>query len=301
MKIALIVFSGTGNTLYVSKFLAKELQRLGAMVDILTLGIKQKEIQEAQIFREQIAAYDMLGIAFPVLGFGAPTNVLEFARTLPSVKKSLFIFKSAADNHQVNNAASEMLERILTQKGYDVFHDFLYMMPSNFMIGYPKAFNLQMIDAVAKKARMHASEIMNRTRVKLSISKMWHLIAACVHYLESNYGRHYFGQSLNATLECNLCGTCIKNCPIGNIEQEENKVTFHQKCLFCMRCIYHCPTHAIKAKWYNWCIIKEGYNLQEYLDSKDSNRVFITQKSKGFWRHFRDYFYEERCLHVKPK
>lgn len=292
MKIALIVFSGTGNTLYVSKLLAKELQILGAIVHIITLGLKPKEVQEAQIFREKIAEYDMFGLAFPVLGFGAPANVLAFADTLPLGCKKAFLFKSAADNHQVNNAASEELQSILRQKGYDVFHDFLYMMPSNFMVGYPKALNFQMIDKAKVKASAHAKEIMSSTRVQLPISKIWHFIATLVHYLESHYGRQHFSKSLVTTLECNFCQTCIKNCPVGNIAQEENRVKFHQKCLFCMRCIYHCPTHAIETKKYNWCIIKEGYNLQEYLNFEDNDRVFITPKSRGFWKHFRHYFYD---------
>jgi ferredoxin len=291
MNIALIVFSGTGNTLHVSKLLGNALENLQANVTIITLGLKQHEREEAQIFREQIATYHRIGFAFPVLGFGAPANVLAFAHTLPEGHNQVFIFKSAADNHQINNAASEELEEILTHKGYDVFHDFLYIMPCNFMVSYPKAFNLQIIDEVKRKATLHALELVQAKRSKLLISTGWHLIARTIHYLESHYGRQRFGTALNATSKCTLCLTCLKNCPIQNITCEGSVLTFHNNCLFCMRCVYSCPTQSIDSKSYHWCVIKEGYNLKEYLNAHDENRVFITQQSRGFWRHFRDYFF----------
>lgn len=291
MKIAILVFSGTGNTLYVSQLLSKALQTLGATVDILTLGVQQKEVEALQRLRDTIATYDRFGIAFPVLGLGAPANVLDVASSLPCGKAKVFLFKSAADNHQINNAASEELERILGEKGYDVFHDFLYLMPCNFMVSYPNALNLQMIDTVNIKASLHAKELMEGKRSKLFISPLWHFIAKWVHILESRYGRQHFGMALHATSSCKLCLTCLKNCPAGNIILKGNVLEFHNQCLFCMRCIYQCPTHAIHAQKYHGFVIKEGYHLQDYLSSKEGNRIFITPKSRGFWKHFRDYFY----------
>lgn len=291
MKIAIIVFSGTGNTLYVSQLLALELHKLGAVVDIITLGLKPKEIEDTQRFREQIAEYDRFALAFPVLGFSAPSNVLDFAQTLPFGHTKVSLFKSAADNHQINNAASEELERVLSEKGYDVFHDFLYLMPCNFLVSYPNALNLQMIDTAKTKASIHAKELMEGKRSKLLISPLWHFIAKWVHILESRYGRQHFGMALHATSSCKLCLTCLKNCPAGNITLKGNVLEFHNQCLFCMRCIYQCPAHAIHAQKYHGFVIKAGYHLQDYLSSKERNRVFITPKSRGFWKHFCDYFY----------
>lgn len=291
MNVALIIFSGTGNTLHVAKYLARALENLQASVTIITLGLNKHEREEAHAFKEKIATFDRIGFAFPVLGFGAPANILAFAHTLPIGNAKVFIFKSAADDHQVNNASSEELEKILTHKGYDVFHDFLYIMPCNFMVSYPKAFNLQMLDVLERKAAFHAVELIEVKRSKLPISKIWHYIARTIHHLESHYGRQRFGIALNATSQCTLCFTCLKHCPVQNITCEGSVLTFHDNCLFCMRCIYGCPKQAIDAKCYNWAIIKEGYNLKEYLNARDENRVFITQYSKGFWKHFRHYFY----------
>lgn len=290
MNVALIVFSGTGNTLHVAKHLARALHNLEASVTIITLGLDKHEREVAHAFKEKIATFDRIGFAFPVLGFGAPVNIVAFAQTLPTNNAKVFIFKSAADDHQVNNAASEELEKILTHKGYDVFHDFLYIMPCNFMVSYPKAFSLQMIDALGQKAALHAVEIIEEKRSKLLISKVWHLVARTIHHLESNYGRQRFGQALHTTSQCTLCLTCLKHCPVQNITCEGSVLTFHDKCLFCMRCIYGCPKQAIDAKRYHWAIIKEGYNLKEYLNAHDENRVFITHQSRGFWKHFRGYF-----------
>lgn len=65
---------------------------------------------------------------------------------------------------------------------------------------------------------------------------------------------------------------------------------FGENCLFCMRCVYNCPARAIHARGMNWCIIKDGYQLNDYLEATDKDRIFITRNSRGYWKHFLEYF-----------
>lgn len=291
MKIGIAVFSGTGNTAYVAELLSRELHSLGATVDIHKI--------DSRIFRDNgpitvnfdPRAYDLVGIGHPVLGFGPTPLVLRFAVALPHGPGRIFIFKSAADNHHINNTASEKLIQILENKGYDVFHNFLYVMPCNWIFTYKRSFNLQIIDKAKEKAVYHAREIIKGSRVLMPVYGCWRRVAHIFHYLESNYGRKQFGRALHVTKDCTCCGLCIRNCPAENIREVQNKVCFGEKCLWCMRCVYSCPEKAIYAKGMNWCIIKSGYQLNDYLDVSDNDRTFITRDSRGYWKHFQEYFF----------
>lgn len=47
--------------------------------------------------------------------------------------------------------------------------------------------------------------------------------------------------------KCIKCGTCIKVCPSGAIQIEENQFFIDlKKCIFCGNCSYYCPVKAIK-------------------------------------------------------
>lgn len=290
MKIGIALFSGTGNTAHVARLLASELQSLGATVEIHPIDSTNSRLTDEATGDFDPARYDLVGIGHPVLGFGATPLVLRFAEAFPHGSGRIFIFKSAADNHPLNNAASEQLIRILGRKGYDVVHDFLYVMPCNWVITYQRRFNLQTVDKAQEKASQHARDLMTGVRSLMPVYRGWRCIARFFHYLESNYGRKEFGKSLRAKEDCNLCGHCIRNCPMKNIREERGVVRFGENCIWCMRCVYSCPAKAIDARWMSWCIVKGGYRLKDYLGASDTDRTFITSKSRGYWKHFREYF-----------
>jgi ferredoxin/flavodoxin len=290
MKIGIAVFSGTGNTAYVAKLLAKELRDLGATVDIRQIDSTGFHIIDEETAGFDPSCYDLVGIGHPILGFGSPPLVLRFAQALPNGRGRMFIFKSAADNHRINNAASEKLIGVLEDKGYEVVHDFLYIMPCNWVVNYQRCFNLQIIDKANQKAVLHARELITGTRSLMPVYRGWRQLARILHYLETNYGRKQFGRALCVTKDCNLCGLCIRNCPAKNIREENQVVHFGENCLWCMRCVYNCPTRAIDAQWMKWCIIKGGYRLNDYVEASDISRTFITRRSRGYWKHFQEYF-----------
>lgn len=290
MKIGVAVFSGTGNTAYVTELLAKELHGLGAAVEIHRIDLHGFCHNDQVINTFDPCKYDLVGIGHPVLGFGPTPLVLRFAEAFPKGQGRIFIFKSAADNHRINNTASEKLIRIFQDKGYDVFHDFLYVMPCNWIFSYDRRLNLQIIDKAKEKAAYHARELMKGTRSLMPVHRWWRHTARILHYLESNHGRKQFGRALRITKDCNSCGHCIMNCPAENIRMEDQAIRFGENCLWCMRCVYDCPARAIYAKGMNWCIIKGGYRLNDYLEASDTDRTFITRNSRGYWKHFLEYF-----------
>ena len=290
MKMLIVVFSGTGNTDYVSKALTKELNKNGVLVEYIPLGLSKKEKASFEMLSENLDSYDMLGIGFPILGCNAPGIIYDFITTLPCKKHDAFLFATAADPHEINHLAFNELSKCLQQKDYRVIHNFLYLMPCNFMIAYPEPFNLQILDTIQSKVFLHTNELIQKSEKTLSITSGWKIIAKTIHYVENRWGRKFFGKSLYTNSHCTLCLHCLHHCPMGNIAQNSNTLNFGENCLFCMRCIYNCPQKAIQSKWYTWFILQEGYNLKNILNKKNSNRTFITNQSTGFWKHFYHYF-----------
>lgn len=292
MKVGIAFFSGTGNTAHVSRLIAQELRNLGALVDIHLIDSAKQDIDDNAFNSKKFepSNYDIIGIGHPVLGFGPTPIVQSFVETFPKGHGRIFIFKSAADNHHINNSASDDIIHILEHKGYDVFNDFLYVMPCNWVISYQQSFNYQIIDQAKKKAIHHASEIITFKRHRMQIYSGWRTLAGIVHHLETKLGRKQFGKALRTTKNCTHCGRCIRSCPVGNIEEENKQIKFGENCLWCMRCVYNCSVNAIDAQYMNWCVLKKGYKLKNIVEGTGDNRTFITGKSRGYWAHFREYF-----------
>jgi ferredoxin/flavodoxin len=291
VNIGIAVFSGTGNTMHVAGVLAERLRNHGAEVELFHIDA---DCRDQIATRLSTTAYDLIGIGHPVLGFGATPLMLRFVEALPEGRGKVFIFKSAGDNHRINNSASEKLMRVLQGKGYEIVHDFLYVMPCNWLIGYRRPFNLQIIDTVAAKAERHARELTVGVRSFLPVHRGWRLLARFFHFLESRYGTRQFGRSLRAGTGCTGCGLCVASCPVSNINEDHRGPRFGSECIWCMRCVYTCPAGAIEAPGMNWCILKGGYRLTDYIGATDRERTFITRESGGYWKHFVEYFFEKK-------
>lgn len=60
--------------------------------------------------------------------------------------------------------------------------------------------------------------------------------------------KEYHGIPLKpkANQNCNGCGICVQQCPVGAIPTDHPKQTDTKLCISCMRCIAVCPRHARK-------------------------------------------------------
>lgn len=61
--------------------------------------------------------FDAVGVCYPIHGFNAPYNVLEFAHDMPKTHdKPLFVLKSSGEPLALNNVSSYKLVSILKKK-----------------------------------------------------------------------------------------------------------------------------------------------------------------------------------------
>jgi len=288
-RIGIFCFSGTGNTEIVANLLAEGLRRRQADVEIIRVEdvlYKGREVQPDN--------FDLIGVGHPVLGFDATGVVYNFVRLLPHCAgKKAFVFKTAGDPHYVNYGASKSIIKIMRAKGYEVFHDSLTAMPCNWYLRYDDRLVKQLYEAAVKKADKISWEILTETARTLKINPVLRAVLKLIYHAEEKLGAKYFGKGLKASGACISCKKCVNECPSGNITMEGTNVRFGSKCIWCMRCIYSCPKNAICPSIFISCVLKDGYNggfnIQRILDDPAVEGNFVTDKTRGYYKHFYKY------------
>ncbi len=285
-NIGLFYFSGTGNTRSVTRMIKESFQNRG-------IGVESFSIDEliSKKINIEVDKYSMIGMGYPIHGFGAPRIVETFLSLMPSGNnKDVFIYTTAADFVAVNYNASAKVAKEFKIKGYNVFYERIICMGSNFLIKYDKELEHQLYLAAYEKAGALCTDVLARKRRKNRLNLIFGGVVSLIHWFEDKFAP-LVGSSLHTTEKCNLCGLCVRNCPTNNIYVKDNKISFKRECFLCMRCIYACPQKAITAKSFNFFILKDGYNIndiinKEYLDISGEDK---TKKAAFFKKHFADY------------
>lgn len=165
-KILMCVFSGTGNTRKIANLFSDEFIKNG--VETTIVDIKKG----ARI--ESVDDFDAVGVCYPIHGFNAPYNVLEFAHDMPKTHdKPLFVLKSSGEPLALNNVSSYKLVSILKKKGYDYFAEYHYVMPYNMIFRHDDAAAYKMWHTAKNLAPVEAREILSLTPHKLKKNTAW--------------------------------------------------------------------------------------------------------------------------------
>lgn len=290
-KIGIFYFSGTGNTEIIARLLAESYERNQVEVELFRIEdvVNHKKTSV-------INDFDLIGVGHPVLGFGASGITDQFAQMLPSCPgKKAFVFKTASSPHYLNQGASDRVIQTMEAKGYRVFHNSIIAMPCNLYIKYDDQLNKQLYQAAVKKVERIVTDTLSVQEQHLKINGVLSKLLRVLYYGEEHYGAQYFAKGLAASTNCTHCKKCVRDCPTNNISEAEDGISFGSNCIWCMRCIYACPNHAIKAKHLSGCVLDPytgGFNIDQLLNNPQIDGNYVTEKSKGYYKHFIKYFSE---------
>ena len=224
-------------TKYIADRFIDEFNKQGIAVDCFR--IETVDMQNITYF-----CYDALGIFYPVHALNAPEIVIKSAKLLPkSDGKNTFIIHTAGEDNKVNYASSDLLIKLLTGKGYNVFYNRLIEMPSNLIVKYDEAKVAGILSAANEDIPNIAGEIIKLTPyfMKESVFAKVLAFAGRAEWL----GARILGKFFYIKSGCTRCGKCADNCPNRNIVMNEKSVSFMRRCGLCMRCIYLCPQNAV--------------------------------------------------------
>ena len=216
-------------------------------------------IENTLIETVQLDSYNIVGFAYPTHSFNAPEIVINFAKKSPRVKSlNTFIISTAGEKARVNDSSSGLLAKILRKKGFNVFYERQFIMPSNFMVKD----DANKVNEKIAKVNAEIPNTINEITNKVSMEQKTSLISNIMAFLGRTewIGLKFGVKIFYAADNCDLCGLCVNNCPNKNIVIGEKRVRFRRNCGLCMRCVYLCPGHCIKPyrmykfisfdKWY---------------------------------------------------
>lgn len=287
IRIGIFYFSGTGNTKTVTFFLAKEMKNKGCHVDIYAIDevLKTKD-------NPPLNTYDVVGFGYPVHAFNAPRIFFEFVKRLPAGnQKKTFVYRSAGDPF-MNGGSTALVRKALQNKGYDVRYERLFVMPANVLIRYRDPIIKHLYTTAVRHVKTMTTDILSRTQRLQNNTIISTALTAGFSSMES-IGARFFGKHLTAVNSCNHCGICIQNCPTKNITEQGCRIIFDSQCTFCMRCIYGCPVQAIVPRFLKFLVIHPWFDLEKIGKSPSLQDTYITQTTRGYFRHFYKYVSEE--------
>lgn len=236
MSAKIFYFSGTGNSLKVSKDIAKELG------DTELVSIAKIMEDNRQIDLDA----DAVGIVFPVYAWGMPRIVGKFLNKVITDKYVFIVITSGSSSgYTILN-----VKKVLGEKGTKVSSAFEIHMPDNY-IPMSNGSSEEKKKELFTKQQVKIKEIADIIRLKnvhqpdIKRNFKNSMLSGPISKLAlKNFSK--MDKSFWTNDKCNNCKVCSKICPVKNIELKDEKPIWKHNCEACMACIHWCPTEAIQ-------------------------------------------------------
>lgn len=235
MAVTLFYFSGTGNSLKVSRDLARELPD-ASIVSIANV-----------IGGNVDFSADALGVIYPVYMFGMPLIVKKFIRKI-NVNKPKYIFAIATYGSMSGNALGQTSNEIEAQ-GLKLSAAFAIKMPGNYIPLYG-AISIENQNIMFREESLRIKEIALLIKAKQEKApKKSFFIFNWIFSAINNFcvpRIPFMDKDFWVSEKCNGCGICVKTCPVNNIDLVGKKPFWQHRCEQCFACLHWCPQEAIQ-------------------------------------------------------
>lgn len=235
-KKTIFYFSGTGNSLQVSKDIALQLGGTQLVSIPKIINNSKVEVQS-----------ECIGIIFPVYMWGLPLIVEDFIKKL-SINKSTYVFAVATFGGIPGNALKQV-DTLMKSKDTILNAGFAIKMPGNYIVMYaarPYKSQIKAFDKEKVKVQQIVEIIKGKKNYGYEKSKVLiDRIFAPIVYKRINKIRT-MDKLFLAKDNCTGCSTCEKICGVKSIEIKNGKPSWKNSCEGCMACIQYCPNEAIE-------------------------------------------------------
>ena len=227
-------FSGTGNSFWAAKTIAKELG--GA--EIVSMGKHGQYTVTEQ--------YETIGFIYPNYYWGLPKKVIEFIENLNfNGNKKAYFYSIATYGGDAGNTIYQLYELLEKKHNIKLNNGQKIRMFSNYVVLYDMKEN---VDEITKKSNADLvpliESIKHRKNNKVSgLTKVLAPVNSWFIHKVSAMDKEY-----NVNDRCTGCGICKEVCPVGNIAMQNSKPVFNHTCEQCVACIQFCPKKAINFK-----------------------------------------------------
>lgn len=232
MSSKIYYFSGTGNSLAVSRKLEETLTEKGSIVPLAIF--EYKEIIDVDT--------DVLGFVFPVYFMTIPNIVKYFVKKL-NFKTNPYIFAIVTCNGTPGHSLFT-LNKCLNKKGKELSSGFTIDMPGNAIITPPEIEVERLKNYTTKVAEIANCINNQRTNEFEGQNNLKnHIISSIMSTLAKKF--QFSPKKYSSTSECIGCGVCEKICPVKNIKVVDKRPQWENKCANCLACFHWCPKKAV--------------------------------------------------------
>jgi ferredoxin/flavodoxin len=237
MSVKIFYYSGTGNALWATRTIAKELDT----TDICSIVSKQNPPDKIEA--------DSVGFIFPVYIWGVPVPVIQFIESIISNLSSKYVFAVAVHGGQVASTLLQ-IEKILQKHGIVLSIGAEIRTPSNYIPWggpEPEDKQKQFFEEGRKKLTRIATSVKAKKNLSVEKGVLWQriLFSGLFNPLSVSHiptmDKPFWSDD-----KCNKCGICGKVCPAENVSFTAGKPQWNGKCHQCFACLQWCPQQAIQ-------------------------------------------------------
>lgn len=229
-------FSGTGNSRFVARMIAKAVGQETADITTYTKNAERPEFTESGIYVFVCPSY----MSAPAR---AMTDFIEWAG-FPSGIKAYFIVTCAASMGITPKVASELCEK----KGFEFMGAAQIEMPQNYIALFTTKEARENIDIIRKAGNeTERLSLLIADGKKIECKKIGAAEYSVTVWVRDLYYKHFMKTTkFHATDKCISCGACVNICPFSNITMKDGRPSWGNNCTHCMACINRCPQDAIE-------------------------------------------------------
>lgn len=243
MKIAIFLFSGTGNTYFIGKKIQDVLKENNIWCDLYTV---EKKHDDDQLFD----GYDVIGLGYPIYGSDAPLLIKNWINGLKMHhQKKAFVF---CTQMMFSGDGAAYGGRLFEKKGFVVRQQAHFNMPNN-ITDYKilRPFNKHNLIKIEQRKTKQVNQFVKKILDDRKCRKGSNLFSLCLGLLQripyQKMEMKWISDSIKIEDHCILCGKCIDLCPTSNFEIKEGILKTKNLCFACYRCINHCPVNALHS------------------------------------------------------
>lgn len=232
-----LYFSGTGNSEFVAKSIAKN---IGEKI------VSFNELIAENNFRLEFNKNENMVIVFPIYAWQPPKFILDYLKQAEIIGEPTI--SAIATCGQEVGRAMKVLRKTLSKKQLRLRNYASVSMPDNCIT----LFDVESQAEIDEKVE-NCKEFVTMISQYILEGKSFQTVKSgglpfVKSYVVNPIFRKFMMSSkpFYADENCINCGQCVEMCPFDNIQIVDNKVVFGKNCVQCLACINRCPFKAIQ-------------------------------------------------------